>query len=749
MRKIIWTCWFQGLEKAPDLVRACIESWRNRNPGWDLRCLDASTISRYIDLAEHVDLEQQQITAASLSDILRILLLHEYGGVWVDATTFCNTPLDEWIGPAAYRGFFAFARPSEDRELASWFLAAKPGNRLLAAWAARVLAYWRDRIATQDYFWLHHQFGELITIDTRAFADWNVTPRISADGPHSVQKAGFGNDFDEVKDRVDWSAPVFKLTYRFDPTRLSSNSLLVRLLGPMSKTALDDTPVELVSQSPLPIAHLRVGTENLGDHIQIIAGERMLARAGLLPSQWTDRDDEIANPPAAGRSGILLNGWFKTNPAQWPPHPDYVPIYLGFHIRLFQSPSLIGQEALAHYRAEGPVGCRDRYTLALLRAQGVDAFLSHCLTMTYPKRFPDPATQCEVFVVSRDERLCDYLPDDLGPYTFVHHYSGDHDFKANMDRARTLLETYRGRARLIVTTLLHCALPAIAMGIPVVVFYPPNEGARRDSDHQRFSSLADLIRVYDLTEARLVDWHGACPDVGEIKLALIDSFFAMAGRWGAVQTPLIEGIAPSSVLPVPDRHSRYSYFEDPERLARLASAGVPDRQKWGAVSSYNPQWARRAQLAASFIADGERVLEVGVGAGAFRDLVVGRCPWLGTDLQPVLPGVKMLNLECDPLPAGEWDAVVMLGVLEYIHDTVGALAKLFGAANKLVMTYCLPRAGDVVPLRRERGWINDLTLVQLQDHAATAGFALSKTSLFNSTDDFEQMVLVFTRIHSH
>ncbi|WAC60331.1 capsular polysaccharide synthesis protein [Brevundimonas sp. SL130] len=748
MRKIIWTCWFQGLEEAPDLVRACVSSWRQRNPGWDLRCLDAGTIGKYVDLAEYVDLSRQRITAASLSDILRILLLHEYGGVWVDATTFCNTPLDEWISPAIQTGFFAFARPGEDRELASWFIAARPGNRLLAAWAARALAYWRDRASTQDYFWLHHQFGELIASDSQAFADWHATPRIGADGPHSVQQAGFSSEFSSVQDEVDWSAPVFKLTYRYNQTELSENSLIVRLLAlhsnhPATETS-DELPTEAVP-APLPIYCLKVGTENLGDHIQIIAGARILARAGLAPSKWVDRDDEIADVPTAGPGGILLNGWFKTNPEQWPPHVGYVPIYLGFHIRLFQSPSLIAPQAIANYKTHGPVGCRDRYTLSLLQSHGVEAFLSHCMSITYPRRLPDPEAQREVFVVSRDQRLCDYIPDDLGPYTFINHYSGDRDFWANMVRSRALLDTYRTRARLIVTTLLHCALPAIAMGIPVIVFYPLNDGATHDSDSQRFSSLADIVRIYDLTEARLIDWCGASPDVGGLKLALMDHFFSMAKRWGTLQTPRIEGIAPSTELPVPDCNTTYSYFNDPERLERLARAKAPDRQKWGAASSYNPQWAERAQLAANFVADGERVLEVGVGGGAFRDLIVGRCPWVGTDLQPVLPAVQSLNVESDELPAGPWDVVVMLGVLEYIHDTSGVLAKLFGAGSKLVMTYCLPRNGDVAQVRRSRGWVNDLTLKYLEAQAEIAGFVLAQTAPFNSADDFDQKVLVFTR----
>jgi mannosyltransferase OCH1-like enzyme len=101
MQKIIWACWFQGRDAAPELVRRCLLSWEERNSGWELRCVDSSTVSKYVDFSTYIDLNQQAITAPSLSDILRVLLLHEYGGVWVDATTFCNVPLDEWLAFAA------------------------------------------------------------------------------------------------------------------------------------------------------------------------------------------------------------------------------------------------------------------------------------------------------------------------------------------------------------------------------------------------------------------------------------------------------------------------------------------------------------------------------------------------------------------------------------------------------------------------------------------------------------------------
>ena len=128
MTKIIWTCWFEGRENAPPLVKKCLKSWERNNPGWEFHCLDATTVERYVPLRQYVDLDRQSLTAASLSDIVRILLLHEFGGVWVDATLFCNQPLDEWLPGVMEEGFFAFTALDPIRPLSSWLLGAAPDH---------------------------------------------------------------------------------------------------------------------------------------------------------------------------------------------------------------------------------------------------------------------------------------------------------------------------------------------------------------------------------------------------------------------------------------------------------------------------------------------------------------------------------------------------------------------------------------------------------------------------------------------
>jgi hypothetical protein len=230
MIKTIWACWFQGREAAPPLVKKCLSSWERDNPGWEFRCLDASSVDRFVPLRQYIDLDSRSLTAASLSDIVRILLLREFGGVWVDATLFCNRPLDDWLPGVMEEGFFAFAAPGPDRPLSSWFLSAEPNNYLISTWCRWAIEYWSNRTDSDDYFWFHHLFRDMCEADPSAAAAWSRVPKVGADGPHALQFGGHMHyPATEALEHIDWTTPVFKLTYRL-PEGLKAGSLLEHLL---------------------------------------------------------------------------------------------------------------------------------------------------------------------------------------------------------------------------------------------------------------------------------------------------------------------------------------------------------------------------------------------------------------------------------------------------------------------------------------------------------------------------------------
>jgi len=244
--KKIYFLWLQGIDGAPLVVKKCYESWIKHNPGWELIFLDESNIGSYIPFKPGI------ITKQALSDILRINLLAQYGGVWVDATCFCIKPLDEWLYDNLSTGFFAFNKPGPDRMIASWFIACLKDNYMAATYQKMVNNYWAEnpkltfiedsgwrflnkklsKMSTQvwfsplvtntlklyPYFWFHYMFANAYLRLTTFREQWDSTPKISADIPHSLQFAGPLNTLTpEIKEEIDSkTAPVYKLTWKYD-----------------------------------------------------------------------------------------------------------------------------------------------------------------------------------------------------------------------------------------------------------------------------------------------------------------------------------------------------------------------------------------------------------------------------------------------------------------------------------------------------------------------------------------------------
>lgn len=232
----IWTLWLQGRDHAPPIVQACLRTWERRNPGWKFHVLDRRSLGRFLDLERThpgavavPDMEPE-----AFSDVVRIALLERYGGVWVDGTLYCARPLDEWLPALVETGFFAFANP-EPRVVASWFLAAAPGNQIIEHWSRRTAAHWDGRSERDEYFWFHYLFAAAAREDPRFGEIWASTPRVSADGPHyfnpypqHLPRAVTAQDRALVR---GGEIPVFKLTRKLPEQELSRKSVYRFLLS--------------------------------------------------------------------------------------------------------------------------------------------------------------------------------------------------------------------------------------------------------------------------------------------------------------------------------------------------------------------------------------------------------------------------------------------------------------------------------------------------------------------------------------
>ena len=210
----IWLYWAQGIENAPDVAQACIASWRRHHPDWEIEVLSEANIGDFVDTSGIPD----GLIHAHRADFLRLRLLKRHGGVWADATCYCNRPLEHWLPHLLTGGFFAFSQPTPDRLICNWFLASEPEGRIVTDWLAGMQAYWTRRSTPHDYFWPMDVFAWQAAHNPQFRAAWQATPRISMDGTHYIQRQLVrGADPAQPDPGLDISAvPVFKLTWRKD-----------------------------------------------------------------------------------------------------------------------------------------------------------------------------------------------------------------------------------------------------------------------------------------------------------------------------------------------------------------------------------------------------------------------------------------------------------------------------------------------------------------------------------------------------
>ncbi|CAK1934439.1 capsular polysaccharide synthesis protein [Vibrio crassostreae] len=133
--KSLWLYWNSDIDKAPEVVRVSIESWKKLNPDYTVTIINDNNIKDVLgfDFNAVFQLATVNLGLAMKADILRLYLLSMYGGVWADTTTFCLKSLDTWL-PEQVKDtklFFFRHESNKTRPIEAWFIAANQGNSVI------------------------------------------------------------------------------------------------------------------------------------------------------------------------------------------------------------------------------------------------------------------------------------------------------------------------------------------------------------------------------------------------------------------------------------------------------------------------------------------------------------------------------------------------------------------------------------------------------------------------------------------
>ena len=266
------------------------------------------------------------------------------------------------------------------------------------------------------------------------------------------------------------------------------------------------------------------GSDNIGDDIQSLAARAFLPRVDRLVSR--EGLDIATDIPPMTR--VVLNGWFMHDPRRWPPAEALDPLLISFHVtgrgrsRLQRwAPTVPGRLVVGkradYLRRHGPVGARDNHTLELLRRHDIDAYLSGCLTLTLDAPAGAPNHGAVV--------ACDLPEASLAvlaarthkpPVAVTHSVDRPMTVEDRFAEAERLLALYAG-ARSVVTTRLHCALPCLAMGIPVLFL-------DIGQDPRRVEGALDLVHRVTPDELATADFDPENPPANPARhLAMADA----------------------------------------------------------------------------------------------------------------------------------------------------------------------------------------------------------------------------------
>lgn len=290
------------------------------------------------------------------------------------------------------------------------------------------------------------------------------------------------------------------------------------------------------------------GEINIGDYIQALASSQ------FLPSIDGFVDRETLKDYNGEECKVIMNGWYMHHPEQWPPSKNINPLFVALHINSTAKDTLLSEESVKYFKQHEPIGCRDTNTVDMLKSKGIDAYFSACMTLTLGEKyhseekeekcyFVDPyfITRWNLFYIVFNliylilhwkpiNIIAKKYPENKKGLrkrmilaTFYREYSKlftketlvnaeyisqqNKEYKTKfstdeqrLSEAKRLVVEY-ARAKLVVTSRIHCALPCLGLGTPVLY---TEDAQQSEASLCRLGGLRDLFTILKWDKNRLI-----------------------------------------------------------------------------------------------------------------------------------------------------------------------------------------------------------------------------------------------------
>lgn len=268
--------------------------------------------------------------------------------------------------------------------------------------------------------------------------------------------------------------------------------------------------------------------KNLGDYVQTLAAKQFLPQSAIPINR--EHLDEYRGEKVK----MIMASWFMSEPNHFPYSEDIEPLFISSHYteRSLEE-ALKRKESLDYFKKYQPIGCRDAYTVKVFEKYGIDAYFSGCLTLTLGKSFKKTKDSGEILMVDvmYEYKTIKEILRDLyfSPREIISRCIREKGFLKNLltntsKKKRMLYKFFSDKvlseakfitqlqvhtkeddylgitrdylqrlcnAKFVITSRIHCALPCLAMGTPVLFI-------DCDLNQSRLEGLKDLFNTISI-----------------------------------------------------------------------------------------------------------------------------------------------------------------------------------------------------------------------------------------------------------
>ncbi len=235
-------------------------------------------------------------------------------------------------------------------------------------------------------------------------------------------------------------------------------------------------------------------TINIGDDIQTLATKRFLPVSAVPVDREFIHEFRCNSPIKAVVSGWFMHVkegyWelpFPPPEISWPPSSQIDPFFISIHLTGSFHSIVFSEENIDYLKQHSPIGARDLFTLGILQEKNIPSYFSGCLTLTLENNYTE--RNDIIYLVDLDEATIRYIQSNVSsPTVIVTHGKPLLQFlcvEHRLKYAECILDLYR-KAKCVVTTRLHAALPCLAFKTPVLMLDSVDGGSE-----PRFTGLVE------------------------------------------------------------------------------------------------------------------------------------------------------------------------------------------------------------------------------------------------------------------